>query len=120
LDCVDEDVEVVERRAQVDERGVAAAQRRGQELEVGRQRRVLVGDRAGGGVGVADQRGKVVAARGDVRDELRGVDDEVGRAWLSDVTCWTSSSVVEMKGLKYLALWLACLPLPTYCSPTPG
>jgi hypothetical protein len=39
--------------------------------------------------------------------------------WLSELTWRTSSSVVEMKGLKYLALWLACLPLPTYCSAEP-
>ena len=39
--------------------------------------------------------------------------------WLSELTWRTSWSVVEMKGLKYLALWLACLPLPTYCSADP-
>ena len=73
LGRVDQRIEVVERRAQVDEGGVRAAQRRSEQLEVAVEGRLLVADGLRRGVGVGDEVGEVVAARGQRRRRLRAV-----------------------------------------------
>ena len=76
LGLLDERVEVVERGAQVDERRVRAALEAGQAADRLRERLLLVADRGRGDGELVDEAGEVVAAVGDVRDELRGGDDE--------------------------------------------
>ena len=73
----DQDVEIVERRTQIDEGRIGLAQRAGQQAESARERDVLRADRGGRRVRVRDEVREVVAARGDRGHGLRGVDDEV-------------------------------------------
>ena len=65
-----------ERGAQVHERGVRAPHERREPLDRLRQRQLLVAQRAGGAVEVADQRREVVAALGERGDQLGAVHQE--------------------------------------------
>ena len=76
LGVVHQRLEVVERRAQVQEGGVGAAHEGRQPLDGLGQRLLLGPDRVGRGGEVVDQAGDVLAAVGEVGDELGGGDDE--------------------------------------------
>ena len=76
LGVVHQRLEVVERRAQVQEGGVGAAHEVRQLLDGVGQGLLLGPDRVGGGGEVVDQAGDVLAAVGEVGDELGGGDDE--------------------------------------------
>src|SRR5215211_1642383 len=76
LGRVDEGVEIVERRSQVHERRVGAAHEGRQPSDRLGQRGLLVAERPGGRVEVADQSRQVVAAAGERRDEPGAVDEE--------------------------------------------
>src|SRR3954453_5038648 len=76
LGLVHERVEVVEGGAQVHERRVGAAHERREAGDRLGQRLLLVADGGRRGGELVDEAREVLAAVGDVRDELRGGDDE--------------------------------------------
>ncbi len=77
LESRDQRVEVVQRRAQVDEGRVRAAHEARQPADRLAQRRLLVPEGVRGRLQVVDQGREVRLALGEVGDELRGGDDEV-------------------------------------------
>ena len=113
-------VEVVQRRAQVHERGVGLAQRVRQQLE--RARRAPRSRRR--------SRGRRCWCSSPGRPGRRGARRSRHRASrvasrTARSTSWSSASsrvrslVLTRNGLKYLVASLACSPLPSYRSPEP-